>query len=110
MEVKKLQSRVLYQSSSTMESITSRLVLLMPLLNSPTLNPYMAVRLQFESTTSAGLEILINSSSLGSPWGAGTLAGPKGPDGESRQPSEIELSMAEKQGKAFWETVSRVSF
>ncbi|XP_006462869.1 hypothetical protein AGABI2DRAFT_72455 [Agaricus bisporus var. bisporus H97] len=46
----------------------------------------------------------------GSPWGAGTLAGPKGPDGESRQPSEIELSMAEKQGKAFWETVSRVSF
>ncbi|KAB8067635.1 flavo protein-like protein [Aspergillus leporis] len=42
----------------------------------------------------------------GSPWGAGTFAGADG----SRQPTEIELSLAEEQGKAFYEAVSKVSF
>ncbi|KAJ5188052.1 Minor allergen Alt a 7 [Penicillium cf. griseofulvum] len=40
----------------------------------------------------------------GSPWGAGTFAGPDG----SRQPTALELSIAEGQGKAFYEIVSRV--
>jgi len=42
----------------------------------------------------------------GSPWGAGTFAAPDG----SRQPSALELTIAEKQGKAFAEIVSRVRF
>ncbi|EAU82169.2 1,4-benzoquinone reductase [Coprinopsis cinerea okayama7 len=42
----------------------------------------------------------------GSPWGAGTFAGGDG----SRMPSQLELDIAEIQGKAFWETVSRVRF
>ncbi|KAF3764622.1 flavo protein WrbA [Cryphonectria parasitica EP155] len=41
----------------------------------------------------------------GSPWGAGTFAGPDG----SRQPSALELEVAEIQGKAFYETVSKFS-
>ncbi|RHZ44113.1 Minor allergen Alt a 7 [Aspergillus thermomutatus] len=41
----------------------------------------------------------------GSPWGAGTFAGPDG----SRQPTALELSIAEAQGKSFYEHVSRVS-
>ncbi|KAF7975412.1 hypothetical protein HWV62_9647 [Athelia sp. TMB] len=41
----------------------------------------------------------------GSPWGAGTFAGPDG----SRQPSALELEIAEIQGKSFFETVSKVS-
>ncbi|KAG6879079.1 flavodoxin-like fold protein [Termitomyces sp. T32_za158] len=42
----------------------------------------------------------------GSPWGAGTFAKSDG----SRQPSELELKIAAIQGKAFWETVSKVKF
>ncbi|TFK23490.1 NADH-quinone oxidoreductase [Coprinopsis marcescibilis] len=42
----------------------------------------------------------------GSPWGAGTLAGADG----SRQPSKLEIELSEIQGKAFWETVSKVKF
>ncbi len=42
----------------------------------------------------------------GSPWGAGTFAGGDG----SRQPSAKELELAEIQGAAFWETVSKVNF
>ncbi|KAE8371721.1 flavo protein-like protein [Aspergillus bertholletiae] len=42
----------------------------------------------------------------GSPWGAGTFAGPDG----SRQPTALELQIAESQGKAFYENVARVSF
>jgi len=42
----------------------------------------------------------------GSPWGAGTFAGPTG----ARQPSALELDVATKQGKAFYETVSKVNF
>ncbi|KAL7276394.1 flavodoxin-like fold protein [Rhizina undulata] len=42
----------------------------------------------------------------GSAWGAGTFAGPDG----SRQPSKKELELATIQGKAFYETVSKVSF
>jgi len=42
----------------------------------------------------------------GSPWGAGTFAGADG----SRQPTALELELAECQGKAFYETVSKVNF
>ncbi|KAL4967965.1 putative NADH-quinone oxidoreductase Pst2 [Aspergillus stella-maris] len=42
----------------------------------------------------------------GSPWGAGTFAGADG----SRQPTALELEIAESQGKAFYEHVSRVNF
>ncbi|KAI0690662.1 flavoprotein-like protein [Cerioporus squamosus] len=42
----------------------------------------------------------------GSPWGAGTFASSDG----SRQPTALELEIAELQGKHFWETVSRVKF
>lgn len=42
----------------------------------------------------------------GSPWGAGTFAGPTG----ARQPTKLELTIAEKQGKCFYETVSKVTF
>ena len=44
--------------------------------------------------------------SAGSPWGAGTFAGGDG----SRQPSPLELEVAEIQGKQFWEIVSRYQF
>ena len=39
----------------------------------------------------------------GSPWGAGTFAGADG----SRQPSALELEIAEIQGKNFYETVAK---
>ncbi|RHZ66006.1 Minor allergen Alt a 7 [Aspergillus turcosus] len=42
----------------------------------------------------------------GSPWGAGTFAAADG----SRQPTELELSVAEAQGKAFYEAVAKVNF
>ncbi|KAF2766927.1 flavo protein WrbA [Teratosphaeria nubilosa] len=42
----------------------------------------------------------------GSPWGAGTFSAGDG----SRQPSAKELEVATAQGKAFYETVSKVSF
>lgn len=42
----------------------------------------------------------------GSPWGAGTFASGDG----SRQPTELELEVATLQGKAFYETVSKVKF
>ncbi|KAJ6119193.1 hypothetical protein N7523_003473 [Penicillium sp. IBT 18751x] len=41
----------------------------------------------------------------GSPWGAGTFAGADG----SRQPSALELQIAETQGKGFYEIVSKGS-
>jgi len=40
----------------------------------------------------------------GSPWGAGTFAGPTG----GRQPTKLELEMAEVQGKMFYNTVAKV--
>jgi len=40
----------------------------------------------------------------GSPWGAGTIAGGDG----SRQPSELEIDIAERQGKAFYDIMKRV--
>ncbi|OJK01098.1 hypothetical protein ASPACDRAFT_77992 [Aspergillus aculeatus ATCC 16872] len=42
----------------------------------------------------------------GSPWGAGTFAGADG----SRQPSALELEIAQAQGKAFYEHVSKHTF
>ncbi|KAG1721007.1 flavoprotein-like protein [Suillus paluster] len=42
----------------------------------------------------------------GSPWGAGTFAGADG----SRQPSALELEIANLQGKGFWEVVSKYQF
>jgi len=41
---------------------------------------------------------------VGSPWGAGTFAGKDG----KRFPSKLELDIAECQGRAFYEAVSRV--
>ncbi|WEW58785.1 flavodoxin-like fold protein [Emydomyces testavorans] len=42
----------------------------------------------------------------GSPWGAGTFAAGDG----SRQPSTLEIQLAETQGKAFYQVVSKVNF
>ena len=42
----------------------------------------------------------------GSSWGAGTFSAGDG----SRQPSAKELKLAETQGKAFYELVSKVNF
>ena len=42
----------------------------------------------------------------GSPWGAGTFSAGDG----SRQPSSLELELAEAQGKHFYETVAKVNF
>jgi len=42
----------------------------------------------------------------GSPWGAGTFAGGDG----SRQPTPLELEIAETQGKTFYGVVSKVNF
>jgi len=42
----------------------------------------------------------------GSPWGAGTLAGPTG----ARQPSPLEKKIANLQGEHFWKTLSKVNF
>lgn len=39
----------------------------------------------------------------GSPWGAGTFAGADG----SRQPTELELTIAVEQGKAFYQAVAK---
>jgi len=52
--------------------------------------------------------ILANVSEVrgGSPWGAGTFSAADG----SRQPTPLELELAEKQGHAFYGTVSKVNF
>ncbi|PWY86846.1 flavo protein WrbA [Aspergillus heteromorphus CBS 117.55] len=42
----------------------------------------------------------------GSAWGAGTFAGADG----SRQPTALELEVAEAQGKAFYEHLAKVNF
>ncbi|KAK3716676.1 flavodoxin-like fold protein [Vermiconidia calcicola] len=42
----------------------------------------------------------------GTPWGAGTFSGADG----SRQPTGNELTLATEQGKAFYQTVSKVNF
>jgi len=48
----------------------------------------------------------LNEAHGGSPWGAGTFAGPDG----SRQPSALELEIAKLQGEAFYKTVAKVKF
>lgn len=42
----------------------------------------------------------------GSPWGAGTFAGGQG----QRQPSKNEITLAERQGAGFFETLNKVNF
>ncbi|KAI0772714.1 1,4-benzoquinone reductase [Irpex lacteus] len=42
----------------------------------------------------------------GSPWGAGTFAGPDG----SRQPSPLEVEVATIQGREFFNTLKKVTF
>jgi len=42
----------------------------------------------------------------GSPWGAGSFSASDG----SRQPTPLELELAELQGKKFYETISKVNF
>ncbi|KAF8267164.1 flavoprotein-like protein [Lactarius quietus] len=49
------------------------------------------------------LTISMRSTAVSSPWGAGTFAGADG----SRQPSELELEIAQIQGKSFYETVAK---
>ena len=44
--------------------------------------------------------------SKGSPWGAGTFAGPQG----ARQPSPLELEVATIQGETFYQHVAKVKF
>ena len=41
----------------------------------------------------------------GSPWGAGTFAGPDG----SRQPTALELEIATLQGESFYKTVAKAT-
>lgn len=41
----------------------------------------------------------------GSPWGAGTFAGPDG----SRQPTDLELEIATIQGESFYKTVAKTA-
>jgi len=48
----------------------------------------------------------VNELRGGSPWGAGTFSAADG----SRQPTPLELELAEIQGKVFYETVSKVNF
>jgi NAD(P)H dehydrogenase (quinone) len=52
--------------------------------------------------------VLANLSEVrgGSPWGAGTFAGPDG----SRQPSPLELELATIQGESFGTAINKVSF
>ncbi|EEQ86432.1 Minor allergen Alt a 7 [Blastomyces dermatitidis] len=54
------------------------------------------------------MPILANLSEVrgGSAWGAGTFAGIDG----SRQPSALEIQLAEEQGTQFYKTVSKVKF
>jgi len=56
--------------------------------------------------TTFGIMVDLNEARGGSPWGAGTFAGPTG----ARQPSANELTLAEEQGKAFYGAVSKVNF
>ncbi|KAI9828758.1 MAG: Minor allergen Alt a 7 [Thelocarpon impressellum] len=57
---------------------------------------------------STAFALLANLSEVrgGSPWGAGTFASPDG----SREPSALELELAETQGKSFYRTIDRVKF
>ena len=48
----------------------------------------------------------LTSDRTGSPWGAGTIASSAG----TRLPSKLELEVAEAQGKAFYELLTRTSF
>ena len=50
--------------------------------------------------------ITFPSNYSGSPWGAGTIANGKA----TREPSELELTIARKQGEAFYNLVKRVDF
>ena len=49
-------------------------------------------------------ELLIASMPPGSPWGAGTFAAADG----SRQPTALELEIAEIQGKSFYDHVAKL--
>jgi len=105
--------------SPTTEFFTSHSVTLMPLPKSPTLKKYTVVSQSFripaphfsalflKRPSCDGILILIaNVAIAGSPWGAGTFAATNG----SRQPSALELEIAQIQGKTFYNTVSKVSF
>jgi NAD(P)H dehydrogenase (quinone) len=52
------------------------------------------------------MRVLMGDGILGSPWGAGTFAGADG----SRVPTALEKEIANTQGKAFYEIVSKVNF
>ncbi|THH27773.1 hypothetical protein EUX98_g6422 [Antrodiella citrinella] len=57
---------------------------------------------------STTFELLSNLTEVhgGSPWGAGTFAGGDG----SRQPTPLEVDLATRQGKYFWNVVNKVKF
>jgi len=56
--------------------------------------------------TTFGLMVDLSEARGGSPWGAGTFAGPTG----ARQPSANEIQIAEEQGKMFYSTLAKVNF
>jgi len=58
-------------------------------------------------STFLGASLLhLHQNHSGSPWGAGVIANGKA----TREPSELELTIAHKQGKAFYNLVSKVAF
>ncbi|KUL89100.1 hypothetical protein ZTR_06059 [Talaromyces verruculosus] len=77
-----------------------------PIATPETLKDYDAVL--FGISTRFVFPLLSNLDEIhgGSPWGAGTFASADG----SRQPTALELSIAEEQGKAFYQTVSKFVF
>lgn len=74
--------------------------MLLPLRNWQTSLSLTVVRIGCDQCNGA---LLITYVLPGSPWGAGTLASADG----SRQPSTLELEVAEIQGKSFYAQVSR---
>ena len=71
-----------------------------------TLTHHGIVYVPFGYAKAFGQMASLNEVRGGSAWGAGTLAGADG----QRQPSKLELEIAQIQGKSFYEVVSKVNF
>lgn len=104
-EVKKQQYRIRYRRSLIMVFSTYRSDTHTRSLKSPTWPKFTVVSL-FGLPLEKLWSKIGHSIMTGSPWGAGTYAASDG----SRQPSALELEIASIQGKAFYETVSKVKF
>lgn len=63
----------------------------------------MVSRIRFALSLLRSLAAFI---AVGSPWGAGTVAGADG----SRQPSALELEIGGLQGQQFYDAVKKVAF